>query len=1241
MLQRGRAGRTMPPGRGWMGAGTFFRRIPTTDALLARLARTRPHSVGTSVLIGLAYAASFLLLRWAASAFYKDITGFMILLPAVVLAALTAGRVAGFTAVFASLMGGWLLVGLQAPAALATPQGQISTVNFLIVGVFVTLVAASLRKTVNSLGDALAALKVSDVRNRQSELELAAIIDQASAGIARVSLDGVVETANARFAEILGTTQARLVGSATADVTHPDDIAPTRALLKSALVGGAGQIEKRYFRDDGSIVWALTSLQRLLDADGQPKGFIAVIVDISEAKQAEASLRESEERFRLMADTAPCPVWLTNAEGEVDFVNAALAAFYGTPARNVYGHVWRQSIKPEDLAAVDAIQSEARPLYKPYGFEARFRRHDGDWRWMRVSVNPRFDGEGALEGYIGVSFDVTETRDAIEALDRQARRQRFLLSLSDTLHELTDTGAVMSEANRALGERLGVNRVGFGELDQEAGVWRLALDWTSGVCSGAGELPVADFGDAIGAELLEGRLVAVDDVASDPRTAPALAAHTALNALAFATIPLMRAGRLKAFFNVASVQPRIWTADELGLIDEVAERAWVEVERTRAQAEVAESEARFRAIADTAPVLIWVTQQDRQRAFVNQAYVAYMGGDYENVRTADWRTYIHPDDQDRLVRESVDGEATGEPFSLEARYKNHAGEYRWLKSFSRPRFGPNNQIIGFVGVAFDVTEAREAQALLAESEDRFRTVADSAPALIWMTDERPKIVFTNKRYKTFFNVDPHQISDDRWMGFIHPDDIKAFSLTFLRALKARDKFEAVMRVQHPTFGQRWLRSEGVPRFDATGAFQGYVGASLDITDAKRAEEDLKRINELLEERVGEALAEKAKAEADLMHAQRMEAVGRLTGGVAHDFNNLLTVVIGALDLILKSPDNAARRKKLGEAALAAARRGEGLTHQLLAFSRRQALRPEQVDLNALISQSEPLLRRAVGEAVQYRVKLRRGGARVSVDPAQFEAALLNLMVNARDAVGSRGKGKITVQTMSCTVAPGEVVELAQGQYVCVTVTDNGSGMDATTMARVFEPFFTTKAVGKGTGLGLSQVYGFARQSGGGVHIASTVGRGTEIKLYLPPLHETEVVTPVDDRAEIDVIPSGRRLLLVEDDAGVAAVAMELLTGLGLDVEAAETGPEALERLEARPFDVMLSDIVMPGGMTGVELARICAERFPSMRILLTSGYAGDDVDEVLTDAPWPLLRKPYSGDQLRQALGELLPLDPA
>jgi CheY-like chemotaxis protein len=219
--------------------------------------------------------------------------------------------------------------------------------------------------------------------------------------------------------------------------------------------------------------------------------------------------------------------------------------------------------------------------------------------------------------------------------------------------------------------------------------------------------------------------------------------------------------------------------------------------------------------------------------------------------------------------------------------------------------------------------------------------------------------------------------------------------------------------------------------------------------------------------------------------------------------------------------------------------------------------------------------------------------------------------------------------------------MTSGAYVCVTVADNGSGMSPDVIARVFEPFFTTKAIGKGTGLGLSQVYGFARQSGGAASISSSVGRGTEIRLYLPPLADDVAITPDIVAGPAPPMGAGRRLLLVEDDASVAAVALELLEDLGLDVRTTETGPQALDLLKLERFDMMLSDVVMPGGMTGIELARLCERDYPDMRVVLTSGYAGEDVDAALADAPWPFLRKPYSGEQLARVLGDLTAPDPA
>ncbi|GAA0610478.1 hypothetical protein GCM10009422_01620 [Brevundimonas kwangchunensis] len=1191
--------------------------------------------IGHAVLTGLLCGASGVLLRIALQPIFGGASGLTIMLPAVLIAALRAGQIAGYTAIVTGTIGGVLIATFMAAGMIAFDVRTliIGVTTFVIVGALSTILAASLRRTLRDLDGTNRALRASTTRIGETETELRAMVEQASAGIARVDLQGRVTGANARFAEILGLTPEQAIGITTRDVTHPDDIDSTLTVLDTARSGGEGEIEKRYIRPDGSTVWALTSLRPLTMGDGRITGHIAVVVDITATKAAEAALRESETRFRLMADTAPSPVWMTNAKAEVEFVNAALVEFYGEPAENILGDAWRLTMHPDDQTSVLKVMAEARIDHSPYGFDARFKRADGAWRWMKVGVNPRFDAMGQFLGYVGMSFDITETRNAIEALERQQRRQSFLLGLNDRIRDLSTPEEIMAEVERSLGSELKVDRVGYGEVDQERGLVSMSRDWTAGVVSAQGQFRLSELGADLISDLAEGRLIHIADVQNDPRTRDAVGVFERLQTRALMRAPLIRAGRLRAFLYVHNAEVRDWTDAEVKLLGDVAARTWTEIERARAEGAVRESEERFRAIADTAPVLIWVTGQDRVREFVNEAYVAFNGGGYEAARLADWREVIHVDDHERIISESIVGEGTGQPFSMEARYLRHDGEYRWLKSFSRPRLGPDNEVLGFVGVAFDVTDIREAQARLLESETRFRTIADSAPAQMWMTDEAGEIMFANRRFRTFFGVQRDADLPDAWQSIMTANALEALYADFLTAVQHRDRYEAMMEVDHPQLGPRWLRCEGIPRFDGTGQFQGYVGANIDVTDAKKAEDDLKRINELLEERVGEALAEKAKAEADLMHAQRMEAVGRLTGGVAHDFNNLLTVVIGALDMMLRKPTDTARIKKLGDAALAAARRGEGLTHQLLAFSRRQALRPEPTDLNALIRQGEPLLTRAVGEAVDLKLKLKRGGARVNVDPAQFEAALLNLVVNARDALGDRGK--ITVQTLSCPVAPGEVPEVGAGDYICVTVSDNGSGMDPDVMGRVFEPFFTTKAIGKGTGLGLSQVYGFARQSGGGVRIASTVGRGTEIRVYLPAIAAGEtVVEDQMDVAEAVKAVAGRKLLLVEDDAGVAAIALELLQSMGMDVTAAETAPEALTALEREAFDMMLSDVVMPGGMTGIELARECAQRWPTMRIVLTSGYAGDDVDEALKGAPWPFLRKPYSGEELAKALGE-------
>jgi nitrogen-specific signal transduction histidine kinase len=402
-----------------------------------------------------------------------------------------------------------------------------------------------------------------------------------------------------------------------------------------------------------------------------------------------------------------------------------------------------------------------------------------------------------------------------------------------------------------------------------------------------------------------------------------------------------------------------------------------------------------------------------------------------------------------------------------------------------------------------------------------------------------------------------------------------------------------------------------------------------VSDARQAEEDLKRINDLLSERVQAALSERDEAEAALQRAQKLEAVGQLTGGVAHDFNNLLTVIIGALDLMQRHPKDEARRERMIEAALAAARRGERLTQQLLAFARRQALKPEPVQVDALLKDSESLLSRAVGEAVRLAVEPAAPNAVVSLDPSQFEAAILNLAVNARDATPPGGM--IRIETTAVSVAAGHVAELEPGDYLRVSVHDTGVGMTEATIARAFEPFFTTKPPGRGTGLGLSQVYGFARQSGGATTVDSAPGKGSTVSLYLPRIapdaaSAADPVLAAEDPAHGPAL----HILLAEDDAQVAELVEAMLRDLGHGVRLAENADVALAVLKTgEPFDLLLTDLIMPGDKSGVDLAREAVALRPDLPIILSSGYTGD-VLSVAEEPPGRCLRKPYGPEQLRR-----------
>jgi two-component system NtrC family sensor kinase len=384
---------------------------------------------------------------------------------------------------------------------------------------------------------------------------------------------------------------------------------------------------------------------------------------------------------------------------------------------------------------------------------------------------------------------------------------------------------------------------------------------------------------------------------------------------------------------------------------------------------------------------------------------------------------------------------------------------------------------------------------------------------------------------------------------------------------------------------------------------------------------------------------RALAEEQLRESQRLEAVGQLTGGIAHDFNNILTVIVGNLDLLARQM-TADSGKRMITTMQRAASRGARLTQSLLAFARRQALRPEIINPNRLINEIGELLRRAVGEAVEMEFSLSPALDPCRIDPVQFESALLNLVVNARDAIAQKA-GKILIETKNIVFDAEHrppLTVIAFGDYIAISVIDNGAGMPPEILNRVFEPFFTTKEIGRGSGLGLSQVYGFVKQSGGYIHIESERNVGTRVYLFLPRSRgAAEAAEPVIRGGPVTPDARGATILVVEDEADVREVLAAELTNFGYRVLTAGDGPEALEILERESrVDLLFSDVVMPHGMTGDVLAREAQRRRPELKILLSSGYPPAELRERQLLGEFRVLQKPYRIEDLLRVIGERL-----
>ncbi|MGK5078347.1 PAS domain S-box protein [Janthinobacterium sp. HLX7-2] len=543
----------------------------------------------------------------------------------------------------------------------------------------------------------------------------------------------------------------------------------------------------------------------------------------------------------------------------------------------------------------------------------------------------------------------------------------------------------------------------------------------------------------------------------------------------------------------------------------------------------------------------------------------------------------------------------------------------------------------YVGVSFDVTQRRQIEEELMASQERMAAIFGQASVGLSELDLDGRFLRVNGALCRMLGRSSEELLALNMNDILHPDDMPGNNVLFQRLVETGESFALEKRYLKPDGSLVWVSSNVSRLVDEQGHTRSVIAVKTDITDRRRVEKALHELNETLEHRVEQEVSERTKAEDALRQAQKMEAVGQLTGGIAHDFNNVLQIISGNLHLLqhLAGSDGLMRQRL--DTAIAAVERGAKLSSHLLAFARRQPLKPVVADLMRVVRNMDALLQRALGEAIDIVLVGGGGLWNTLVDRSQIENVILNLAINARDAMD--GVGKLTIELGNVVLDEHYVhnlVDVPAGQYVMLSVTDTGHGMSAPVLQRAFEPFFTTKPEGAGTGLGLSMAYGFVTQSRGHIRIYSEPGVGTGVKIYLP----RSLMAEADEEVELSGVVTGgtETVLVVEDDVGVRGTVVDMLGALGYTVLKAEDGESALAVLHSgAPIDLLFTDVIMPGPVSSTEMARQARELQPDLAVLFTSGYAQDViVHEGRLDAGVELLSKPYRREELARKLRHML-----
>jgi PAS domain S-box-containing protein len=984
---------------------------------------------------------------------------------------------------------------------------------------------------------------------------------------------------NDAYASMLGARAEVAFGLPFADV-WPEGVGQRlRSGFDAALAGqGSREADVPVTGANGEPSCWSFSTSPLRDATGAVAGVLQIAFETSAAapvtSESADALRKSEARHRQILDSAiDYAIIALDFDGLVTRWNEGARRIFGWSEEEILGRTAERIFTPEDRA-IGRMEAEMRAaLAAGAGSDERWHiRKNGDRFFAHGEMTPILDDAARPIGFVKVLRDRTEAHRAAEVLKQSEARLR--------------------------------------RAQEAGGVGIFAVDLESNLLTGSPEF-CRIFGmaecDNIPSRQLE-QLVAPDDRAliSNERarrdaTAPLVVEYRIHRA---DTGEERTIARKAEYERDASGKP----VRLVGVVQDVTERR-------SAQRAIEESAATFHVFTQAVPNHVWTASPGGLLDWANNRAFAYSGHDATTLVRDGWEAWLHPEDLARATDAWRKALATGEDYETEFRIRRKDGAYRWHLVRALPLRDASGDIVRWIGTNTDIEDLRAAREALAklnatlevqvEARTRERDRAwKNSQDLQAVLDTSGVLRSVNAAWTSVLGWQPEEVVGRSHLDFIHPDD-HAGSEAALEDASRADLPAYENRCRHADGGYRWI--SWVATLE-----DGLVYASGRHVSVEK-----------------EAAAELETTQEQLRQSQKLEAVGQLTGGVAHDFNNLLTIIRSAVDLMRRRDLPEERRTRYLAAISETVDRAAKLTGQLLAFARRQPLNPEIFDAGRQVENVADMVRPIVGARIEIDLRLCEEPCFAQADIGQFETALINLAVNARDAMD--GEGRLTITIDHVDALPQLRGHLRRpGEFVSVTVKDTGCGIAAERLEQIFEPFYTTKEVGKGTGLGLSQVFGFAKQSNGEIEVTSEVGRGSTFTIYLPRAQHAPLArmgSPLTHEPRAD----GARVLVVEDNEAVGQFSTEMLQDLGYATTWVANAKEALDMLakDERRFDLVFTDVIMPG-MNGVDLARTVSERHPGLPVVLTSGYS-DALAENRGGA-FQLIQKPYSVEALSRVL---------